>query len=544
MADKRLNVLILSCDQLKAGATGLHGNPDVGTPNMSRLASRGVSYSRHYVTAPMCVPSRTAFWTGMYPHCTGVRHNQVSMPAGGEHYARRLSESGYRMALIGKDHCFQGSDRDLFSSRFEVGHQGWRGFPGEGWPGVGGGGSRRGSGGGSRFAPTMDDAVGGGWGGPAGEGEVRGVAEFLSGEEFNESVTYCATIPYGPGACSTGLVASRAVDFLRESSESGGGPFCAWVSFPDPHHPLAAPEPYASRYSYEDIAMPPTRPGELDDKMERQRVFRHLMGLDRTSEEDLRRAVAMYYGMVSFLDDGIGMVLDALDGLGLRDDTVVVFTADHGDYAGEHGLMLKSGTFYDCMTRVPLVVSGPGVEGCGEVRDDLVSNIDVMPTVMGLLGVESERPVYGRLLPGAGGSRGREAVFAEHGAGGPRVVMSDLGGYPDYAGPLGNVHLRLMHARNAEGRPKMIRTDRWKYVYDPMDPVDELYDMEFDPWELTNLAGRREYAGVRSGLRERLLRWSVLTEDSFATPLYSDRLTLSDTAGGGSDFYYHDLLDQ
>jgi arylsulfatase A-like enzyme len=506
MPNPQPNVLILMCDQLKAGAIGLYGNADVKTPNLERLAAKGALYQRHYVTAPMCVPSRTAFWTGMYPHNTGVRHNQVLMPTDQANYARLLDEAGYDLALFGKDHCFQGADRDLFKTRLELGHQGFAGAPEN--------------------------------------SEAKAVAEFLGGPEFSEQPTFNATIPYPPEACSTSLIANRTVEFLSDWKDSGETPFCAWVSFPDPHHPTAAPEPYASMYSPDQITMPPLCEGELNDKMERVRVFFHLMGFETTSETELRKAIAMHYGMIRFLDDGIGVILDGLDRLGMEEDTVVVFTADHGDYAGEHGMMLKSGTFYDCMTRVPLIVSLPGRIPEGQMREELVSNIDIMPTVMNLLGLEPDRPVNGRLLPGAGGEEPREAVFAEHGAGGPLVLMSDLERYPDYTNPLDKVVIRLMHARNAEGRPKMIRTDRWKYVYDPMDPVDELYDMDNDPWELTNLASRPEHAEVRSELRDRLLRWSIMTEDHSATPLYSDPVTLSDTPDGGPDFYHHALVDQ
>lgn len=503
MPDARPNILIIMADQLKATALGLYGNPDVSTPNLERLAESGILYNRHYVVAPMCVPSRVALWTGMYPHNTGVRHNQVLMPQRRVHYARLLSDAGYRMALIGKDHCFQGPDKDLFTTRMEAGHSGW--------------------------ASAEDD-------------DARALTEFLSNSLFNESIAHTATIPYPPEACTSGQIATRTAEYLEESAASGEAPFCAWVSFPDPHHPLAAPEPYASMYDPEAIEMPLQKAGDVEDKMERLRVYRHLMGLDRTSEEELRRAVAMYYGMIRYLDDAIGAILRTLDENGLAENTIVVFMADHGDYSGEHGLMLKSGTFYDCMTRVPLIVSWPGGLKGGAIREELVSNIDIMPTIASLVGVEAPRPVYGRLLPGAGGT-GRDAVFAEHGAGGPRVLMSDLHRYPDYTDPNPVVHFRLMHARNAEGRPKMIRTDRWKYVYDPMDPVDELYDMEADPWELTNLAGNPSMAQTRRAMREKLLRWAVMTEDHSATPLYSEPDTLRDTPDGGPRYYFHELAD-
>ena len=121
--------------------------------------------------------------------------------------------------------------------------------------------------------------------------------------------------------------------------------------------------------------------------------------------------------------------------------------------------------------------------------------------------------------------------------------MSDLKNYPDYTDPNPVVHFRMMHARSAEGRPKMIRTDRWKYVYDPMDPVDELYDMEADPWELTNLAGQPSMASIRQELRDRLLRWAVMTEDHSPTPLFSEPATLRDTPDGGPRYYFHELAD-
>ena len=270
MADDRPNILIIMADQLKATALGLYGNPDVATPHLERLAESGILYSRHYVTAPMCVPSRVAYWTGMYPHNTGVRHNQVLMPEDRSHYVRLLSDAGYRMALIGKDHCFQGPDKYLFTTRFEAGHWGW--------------------------TATEDD-------------DARAFTEFLNDPGFNESVTHTATIPYLPEDCTSSRIAARAAEYLEESAASEDAPFCAWVSFPDPHHPLAAPEPYASMYSPDAIEMPPQRAGDLEEKMERLRVYSHLMGLDRTSEQELRKAVAMYYGMIRNLDDAIGEIL-------------------------------------------------------------------------------------------------------------------------------------------------------------------------------------------------------------------------------------------
>jgi len=252
----------------------------------------------------------------------------------------------------------------------------------------------------------------------------------------------------------------------------------------------------------------------------------------------------MYYGMISFLDNGIGKILDTLEHLKMIDNTIIIFTADHGDYAGEHGMMLKSGTFYDCMTRVPLIVSWPVNIPMNEINEELVSNIDIMPTIMDFLGLEVNHPVHGRTLPGISNSEPREAVFAEHGAGGPRVLISNLANYPDVLDPKSNTITQVMHARSAEGRPKMVRTKRWKYMYDPIDPIDELYDMENDPWELKNLASDNNYTNIREEMRTRLLRWSIFTEDTSSIPLFYDQNTFTDTPYGGMDFYHPDLNDQ
>lgn len=498
------NVLIIMCDQLNAKALNLYGNSDVKTPNIDRLASSGITYKNHYVSAPMCVPSRVAFWTGMYPHATGIRHNQVLMPSDRIHYAKLLKDSGYDLALIGKDHCFQESDKKLFSKYVEFGHHG--------------------------FEKSESDT------------EAYSVSKFLQDPSFNEP-TYCATIPYSEEACSTNLIANETSEYLNEWNNSEKNPFCAWISFPDPHHPLAAPEPYASMYDPSEISLPPSKIEDLENKMERVRVFYKLMGFDKTSDVELRNALAMYYAMISFLDQGIGKILDTLESLKMMENTIIIFTADHGDYAGEHGMMLKSGTFYDCMTRVPLILSWKENIPKNKINEDLVSNIDIMPTIMDLIGIKVNHSVNGRALPTIYDSETRNAVFSEHGAGGPRVLNSNLSKYPDCNDPKNNIITQVMHARNAEGRPKMIRTKKWKYIYDPMDPVDELYDMEKDPWELDNLASDKAYLDICNKMRVRLLRWSILTEDSNSIPLFYDPDTLSDTPIGGPDFHYPDLED-
>src|SRR5206468_5290946 len=215
-----------------------------------------------------------------------------------------------------------------------------------------------------------------------------------------------------------------------EERASEGRPLALWVSIPDPHTPLQVPEPYASRYPPESVPLPPWKDGEIDTKPERQQVYYRLRRLWDLREDDVRLAAAIYYGMIDFIDERVGALLDTLERLDLREHTIVVFTSDHGDYLGEHHLLDKSNAFYDCLTHVPLLVSWPGHLPQGARRPELVSLVDVMPTVLHLAGVplpDGGRGVQGRLLPGIPGIPGappaREAIFADYGAGGPAVTL-------------------------------------------------------------------------------------------------------------------------
>jgi arylsulfatase A-like enzyme len=490
MAD-RPNILILMTDQQKATAIGLYGNPDVPTPALERLAARGVRYDRCYTPHPLCVPARVSLWTGRYPHRHGARTNEIPMPPEERHLARILHEAGYTLALFGKDHCFRPADEALFAHRHAFSH------------------------GGPDETETEEEAAAVRWirsGEPGLEGEATGIDPTIYGRPRIN--------PYPAESCPTALLARRAVRFIEEHPPEE--PFCAWVSFPDPHEPYQCPLPYAALHPPGGLTLPPWRRGEADDAMERTRVFRHLFGSDRLSEAQIRLTMSVYYGMIRFVDDAVGRILDALDRRGLAEGTIVVFCSDHGDYAGEHHAAVKSAAFYDCLTRVPLLLSWPGRLPEGATDRNLVSLLDVLPTCLGLAGVPVPPGLDGRMLPGTGADPPRDAVFAEYGAGGPRLRLADLPRLlaEPWPGPV-----PLLRWREAEGHPAMVRMDRYKYVYDPDDETDELYDLEADPWELTNRARDPAYAAMRGRLRDRLLDWALRTQGGSPAPLYFDPAT-------------------
>jgi arylsulfatase A-like enzyme len=471
------NVILILTDQQKATSLGLYDNRDVRTPHIEKLAAEGILYRNAYTPHPLCVPARVSLWTGRYPHSHGSRTNQILLKPAEISMLSLWQEAGFGTALMGKNHCFAPAGLAHFDALYRVGHSG-------------------------ALEPEDD---------PRAE-EVRGWLR-NRGDQFKPPITFSHN-PYPARFCPTSLIAERSVEFIQDNA---GRSFALWISFPDPHNPFQAPDPYFSRYTPEEISLPPSfRQGVLKGKPERQRVYSRLMGFEELTEEVFRKVISIYYGMVSFIDDGVGRILQALDRLGLREKTVVIFLSDHGDYAGEHGMLRKSGTFYDCMCRVPLILSWPGHLPQGHVEEALVSLVDVMPTLLSLQGLQPPEAVQGRVMPPLDGAEPREAVFAEYGAGGPGLDMAAAERLLEESE---NPVFESLRRREGEGRGKMIRSGRWKYVYDPGDAVDELYDMQSDPWEMTNLASQPARIKTVSALRRQLLDWCLETEDAFPVPI-------------------------
>ena len=476
---ERPNILLIMSDQMKATASHLYGNPFCRTPHLERLADDGVLFEQAFTPHPLCVPARVSLWTGQYPHTTGARRNETLMPADALHAFKLWHELGFHCGLIGKNHCFeQPKDLALFDTWCEISHGG---------------------------LPRDATTKGMDWFRPveaihAAHAVRRNMP--VSSPQFSWAHTDFPLEDY-----STGLVAGQTVRFLEQHRQD---PFALWVSFPDPHEPYEAPRRYAEMFPPDVVQLPPWRKGEFNNAPERNRVLHQMMGIEDSTDTDIYGLLAAYYGMVRFLDDGVGQILDALDRLGLRENTIVVFCADHGDFAGEHGMITKGGVFYDALTRVPLIVSWPGHVSQGQVDGSLVNLVDIVPTLLELQGVAIPWSMQGQPLPTVTDATPREAAFSEYGAGGPTFTMEDL---HKLSKPYGRRALiRSLQWREAEGRRKMVRTREWKYVHDPLGDKDELYDLTRDPWELTNVVDDPALAGVLADMRLRLADWSIRTE--------------------------------
>ena len=564
---KRPNVLFIVADQLKWSGLRMYSEIGIPTPSLERLAARGVMY-RHAVTPhPLCVPARTSMMTGRYPHSTGCRRNETLMPSSETHAFQIWRDAGYTTGLIGKNHCFvTEDDLSLFDVRCEISH----------------GGLPRGG-----YAGEIQGTQGMDWVRPVDAiNKAHETRAHLNENAQSPTIAYAVT-EYPIEDYGSSVITAQTEAFLdriatgdRFGRNDAKGdevqPFALWVSYPDPHEPREAPREYVEMFPTEDIVLPPVRRGEfnegggvghLDDAPypasgsvspapEVNRILYAMLGLDDDTEEDIRNLVSVHHAMTRLVDDGIGQILDKLGDLGMLDDTIIVFTADHGDFMAEHNMAVKGGVFYDCLTRVPLIVSFPkGGVPRGEVDDSMVNTVDILPTLLELQGLarfegihdgwattqtveepsnvnstlnqdgtvrdDLLRRVQGKPLPTATNAEPRVAAFSEYGAGGPPVTMSHL---EQCEKPWGyRTLIETLWGREAQGRRKMARTVDWKYVTDPMaegagctegaDPQDELYDLVNDPWELYNVAHDPKNASVVSEMRGHLAQWMIETED-------------------------------
>jgi arylsulfatase A-like enzyme len=337
-----------------------------------------------------------------------------------------------------------------------------------------------------------------------------------------------APSPFPAERHTASVLARRAAAFVAARHDSDR-PWFLWLSFPDPHNPYIAPEPYASLYDPQTVPLPPL--DDLSKKPERQQIASRMCGMHNADEAATRKAIAIQYAQVSAVDAAVGRVLQALESAGVTEDTVVVFTTDHGGYVGEHGAWHKAPAFYECLIRIPLLVSWPGTLTPSVLSDGLIEQVDLLPTLLDLAGVPTPPGVQGRSMvaalegtPGAARPEG----FAEVGEAGTPVTWDDLPFMPD--SPLDDRWYPWDGFQEAWiGRGKMVRTLEWKYAW-YANGDEELYDLRADPDELSNLATSPEHEERVRAFKDRLLLWTVETEDPL--PLHAGNIYLRDAVSG------------
>ena len=440
VSGRRPNVLLIMVDQLAAQWLPAYGHRVVRSPNLDALAGGGIVFDAAYCGSPLCAPSRAGLLSGRLASAIEVFDNAAELRASVPTLAHLFRAAGYRTCLVGKMH-FVGPDQlHGFERRLTT----------------------------DVYPASLDWTPD--W--------SRPVADRLPWYHSVEAVLTAARTVASMQTDYDDEVAFHAVrhlhDLAREGSER---PFLLTVSFTHPHDPWEVPGRYWDLYDVDCIESPavaPMGPEQVDPHSWR---LAQMSGLDvaEISEEQVRRARHGYYAAISYVDERIGFVLSALRATELDRDTVIVFTADHGEFLGERGLWYKM-SFLEPAARVPLLMAGPGLEAGRRVAAP-VSLLDVAPTLVELAGVsaagvEMDGSSLAGTLDGAG-ARVRGPVVCEY------------------------------HAEGVNAPAAMIRHGRHKLIVCRTDP-DQLFDLEADPYEVSNLAGSPDHAATVASLRGEL----------------------------------------
>jgi choline-sulfatase len=433
-------------DQMTALALPFYGHPVVKAPHMTALAEDGVVFDSAYCNSPLCAPSRASMLTGQLPSRIGTFDNAAEFPAAVPTFAHYLRDLGYCTCLCGKMH-FVGPDQlhgfeerlttDIYPSDF-----GWT--PDWGQP---------------EYRPSwyhnMLSVV------------QAGLCGTTNQLDYDQEVAFYAV--------------RKIFDLARDDGER---PFFLLVSFTHPHDPFAITQAYWDRYKHDEVDLPSVPPIPVDQlDPHSQRIYSGC-GMDQyeQTENRVRNARHAYYSMISYVDDKVGQLLQALDATGLGEDTIVVLTSDHGEMLGERGLWYKM-NFFEWSVRIPMVFHAPGRFSPRRVAQH-VSLVDLMPTVLELAG-------SGAASGYAATVDGQSLVPLLHGdeRGWSETVLCE--------------HL----AECALAPCLMIRRGRYKYVYSEPDS-DQLYDLDADPNELENLAAHPKYEELRRAFNAEIMeRW-------------------------------------
>lgn len=475
----RPNILLLMTDQHRWDALGANGNRFIRTPNLDRLAAASANFTHAFVASPVCVPSRVSFFTGRYARSHRNRVNYTPLDGREVLMQARLREAGYATASVGKLHLYPPTPDEARRSGFDV--------------------------------VELHDAV-------APLDQYSSYVAWLRERDPARARSYRAVVkPAGPTDnpyraaiadehSETTWTGLRARHHLAQLA-AGGKPFFLNVSFWKPHSPFEVPAPFDAMYN--DVELPLPRPVSLAEIRRYPPPLQALVLRGRPVHDmdraQLQWAWRSYYGAISQIDREVGLILAELERVGAAENTIVVFTSDHGDQLLERGLMGKN-CFFDASVRVPFLLRLPGRIRAAR-HDDLIETVDLLPTLFELAGLPVPYLTQGRSLvpliaPDGRPWEPREVVFSENVI--PEVITS---GGQDFAFEKGK---GIKGTRHPDA--KMVRTRRWKYNYYP-DGHGELFDLERDPAEEHNLHGDPAHAAVVAEMKDHLLKWLCTADE-------------------------------
>lgn len=463
--DEQPNVLFVCTDQERYDLTG-PGGPEVETPAADRLAREGMRCDRAYTPTAICSPARVSLLTGLYPHNHGVlsnptrRHIPTGLPDDAPTFAHRLSAAGYETSYAGKWHV-EGITPE--AAGFDC-LTGW--------------------------AHSRDQTL-----------DTDDYREFAREHgvdpdevtvDYDDAPGTAGITDLPPEATQTAYIVERTIERLERYAESGE-PFCHRLDFPGPHTPYVVPQSYADRYDPDDVDPWPSFAETFDGKPGIHEHHAEYYDCEGLEWDDWAPTVARYFAFETLIEDQFERVLDALDEFGLTENTVVIRTADHGDFVGAHRQWGKGPMMYEDIYHVPLFVRWPGVVEPGRRADSFVELQDLMPTLCDIGNAEVPETDGRSLVPFLQGGDHRDVAVAEY-HGEPETLYTQ----------------------------RMVRSGRYKFVFNGPDR-NELYDLEDDPHELVNLVEHPEYEETRLRLARRLGDWMEETDDDISIERYRRR---------------------
>ncbi len=479
------NLIFITADEMRADCAGFMGQPLCPTPHLDLLAKQGVVFENHFSVHGKCVPSRCSMLTGRYPHTDGHRaiNHENTIPDGTPNLHLHLKNRGYETAFFGLNHTHE----NLYTGRNRKGESiaDYHSFT----------------------EVEFDHFLEREW-------PVPPQTYFPAPAPDPCHETHCQTRPLN-GFCDD-TRAEQAVHYLRYIRDRAR-PFYLHLNLSLPHPPYKVEEPYFSMYDrglVEPFPQDLTRNAPLP--LVKMREFR---GGNALTEAAARELKAVYLGMITKVDSLIGRVLQTIEREGLMENSILIFTSDHGDFAGQYGLPEKWDTaMQDCLLHVPFLLHSPGLPR-GERCRALSEHVDLAPTILDLLGFEPEPQwgIHGRsLLPTLRGAAGKDFVFA---GGGHEESLIRRFNTPAYSKrPDGTMEAATQGKQRTYeecpetmARVKMVRTREWKLVV-RLTGGDELYHLPSDPHELNNLHGLPEHTAITAELTHQLLLWCLRTD--------------------------------
>ena len=388
---EEMNIIFIITDQQRRDHLSCYGNTVLKTPYIDRIADDGIKFENYFCNTPICMPNRANFLTGAYPSVHGTRSNGINLDPEFPILSEILRKRGYYTISIGKNHCnffSRPSKRGVHSDENiiawlhgDISPDGLK-FPWYGYDEVcmtvGHGDWMAG-----HYSEWLKEE---GW-----DQHAYALKNPLSLNEYYYETEMPAEI------YPTTYITEKTVEFLKEypSSENADNPFFLHCSFPDPHHPVCPPGKYKDLYSPKDIDLPANF-NDAEDLLKHEYLgqylknprFRQLLP-QKISEEEAKKFLALTYGSISMIDDGVGKILDALNQSGMAENTMVIFTSDHGDLGGDHGLILKGPAHFQGIINMPLLWKIPGLTSEASYKH-LISTIDLPKTILNLLEIEKK----------------------------------------------------------------------------------------------------------------------------------------------------------